>query len=127
MSGIQVTAAVHHLRSVATTQATFSPQVTREQQAEWLIADLIEQQAAEIERLHQDNLDAVRAYASEITEAKEQIARTRALTKVGALYQHQQTGGKFARIDGLAPDSMGVESQWQRVGALYVINEDGKK
>ena len=78
MSDIQVTAAVHHLRSVATTQATFSPQVTREQQPEWLAADLIEQQAAEIERLHQDNLDAVRAYAAEITEAKAEIERLRA-------------------------------------------------
>lgn len=55
MSGIQITAAVHYLRSVATTRATFAAQCNREQQAEWRAADLIEQQAAEIERLREDN------------------------------------------------------------------------
>ncbi len=77
MSGMQATGAVNYLRSVATTRATFAAQCNREQQTEWLAADLIEQQAAEIEQCYADNQAAVRAYAKEIDEAKAEIERLR--------------------------------------------------
>lgn len=51
MTGIQPTAAIDYLRSVATTRAKFAAQTNRDMQPEWLAADLIERQAAKIERM----------------------------------------------------------------------------
>jgi len=51
MTGIQPTAAIDYLRSVATTRAKVTAQTNRDMQAEWLIADLIEWQQRRIEVL----------------------------------------------------------------------------